>query len=134
MARLVVWRGPSPEMILMDVADVPEYAVDVASIPTDTQVITSGFGWYTGIRVAVLARAAAAARREGQPRCPGLSMTGDAARKQPSVPRRFTGHAPMATGAAAETSHGSQLDIGMMVWPWPLTGWKSANGSQANGG
>jgi len=80
MARLVVWRGPSPEMILMDVADVPEYAVDVASIPTDTQVITSGFGWYTGIRVAVLARAAAAARREGQPRCSGLSMTGDAAR------------------------------------------------------
>jgi len=33
MARLVVWRGPSPEMILMDVAEVPEYAVDVASIP-----------------------------------------------------------------------------------------------------
>jgi len=39
-----------------------------------------GFGWYATILAAVLAQAAAAARREGQPRCSGLSMAGDSAR------------------------------------------------------
>jgi len=64
----------------MDVTDVPEYAVDVAFIPSDTQVITPGFSWYAPIQAPMLAQAAAAARREGQPRCSGLSVAGDAAR------------------------------------------------------
>ena len=33
VARLVVLARAVPEMILMDMTDVPEYAVDVASIP-----------------------------------------------------------------------------------------------------
>ncbi|HUJ08180.1 MAG TPA: hypothetical protein VLX31_18915 [Streptosporangiaceae bacterium] len=43
-------------------------------------MIMYGFGWYAAIRAALLARAVAAARREGQPRCSGLFMAGDAAR------------------------------------------------------
>jgi len=39
-----------------------------------------GFGWYARIRAGVLGQAGEAARREGQPRCSGLSVAGDTAR------------------------------------------------------